>query len=186
MENNTHNETKADRLKRFRGGPPCEIIDTLLNSIANFFNNEIGLTTQGNNYQTSLLFLGIHSVALTISEGLFDKAGPDGYKLFLENFMNGDTDDVKFSAIAQSIHNWRNVLAHQWMGSIGHTIGYDYNMTFGWEIRDGVTFINPRIYAECYLKAFGPGGKIWDWESMLTNIEQEKAKERLINKYLKN
>lgn len=185
MQNNSHGEVKASRLRRFEDGPPCEVIVTLLNLIANFFNNEIILTTQGSNYQTSLLFLGIHSVALTVSEGLFNQTGPDGYKLFLEKFIDGDTPGVKFSTIAQSIHDWRNVLAHQWMGSIGHTIGYDYNMVLGWEKRDGITFINPQIYLEYYLKAFGPNGKIWDWQYMLTVEEQQEAKKRLIGKYLR-
>ncbi len=187
MKNNTHSgETKEKRLKRFQDGPPYEIIDTLLNSIANYFNNEIALTTQGNNYQTSLLFLGVHSVALTISEGLFNKNGSEGYKLFLEKFVDGDTPDTKFSTVAKSIHDWRNVLAHQWIGSIGHVTGYDYNMTVGWEIREETLYINPRIYVECYLKAFGSGGKIWSWETMLTETEQEEAKQRLIKKYLEN
>lgn len=184
MKNNSHAETKDKRLKRFQDGPPYEVIATLLNSVANFFNNEIALTTQGDNYQSSLLFLGVHSVALTVSEGLFNKTGQEGYKLFLEKFVDGDTPDTKFSTIAKSIHDWRNVLAHQWIGSIGHVIGYDYEMKLGWEIREETTFINPRIYAEQYLKAFGRGGKIWDWESMLTEVEQQEAKKKLIEKYL--
>lgn len=184
MKNNSHGETKEKRLKRFQNSPPYEVIATLLNSIANFFNNEIILTTQGDNYQTSLLFLGIHSVALTISEGLFNKTGLEGYKLFLKKFVDGNTPDTRFSTIAKSIHNWRNVLAHQWIGSIGHRIGYDYKMTLGWKKVGDVIFINPRIYLEHYLKAFGPGGKIWDWEKMLTEVEQQKSKERLIRKYL--
>ncbi len=186
MKNNSHGETKESRLKRFQDGQPYEVIATLLNSIANFFNNEIALTTQGNNYQTSLLFLGVHSVALTISEGLFNETGSDGYKLFLEKFVDGDTPDTKFSTIAKSIHDWRNVIAHQWIGSIGHVIGYDYKMKLGWEIRKETTFINPRIYLEQYLKAFGSGGKIWSWETLLTDIEQGEAKQRLIKKYLDN
>lgn len=184
MKNNSHGETKEKRLKRFIKNPPYEIIATLLNSIANFFNNEIVLTTKENNYQTSLMFLGVHSVALTVSEGLFNKTGLDGYKLFLKRFVDGDTPDTKFSTIAKSIHDWRNVLAHQWMGSIGHRIGYDYKMTSGWKKLGNVIFINPRIYIEHYLKAFGPSGKIWNWENMLTETKQQEAKKRLIAKYL--
>ncbi len=186
MKNNAHGETKEKRLERFQSNAPYEVIATLLNSIANFFNNEIALTTQGSNYQTSLLLLGVHSVALTISEGLFNKTGSDGYKLFLEKFVDGNTPDTKFSTIAKSIHGWRNVIAHQWIGSIGHTIGYDYDMSLGWEIRDDTTFINPRIYTEQYLKAFGPGGKMWDWQTMLDTTQQNEAKQRLIKKYLEN
>lgn len=184
-ENNAHKgETKEQRLQRFQNGPPYEVVATLLNSLANYFNNEIRLTVEGENNQSTLLFLGVHAVALTVSEGLFNKTGSQGYKTFLENFVDGDTPDTKFSTIAESIHKWRNVLAHQWIGSIGHEIGYDYQMDLGWEIRDDVTFINPRVYAEHYLKAFGAGGKIWSWEKLLSDQEQEEAKARLIDKYL--
>ncbi len=184
-QNNAHNsESAPNRLKRFQNGPPYEVIATLIGSIANFFNNEIALTAEEDNYQSSLLFLGVHAVALTISEGLFDKTGSDGYKLFLEKFIDGDTPDTKFSTIGQLIHDWRNVLAHQWIGSIGHAVGYDYTMDLGWETRGDTTFINPKIYLQQYLKAFGTNGSIWNWRVLLTDLEQEKAKQRLINKYL--
>lgn len=186
-KNNSHKtETRDHRLNRFQNGEPYEIIDTLIMSIANYFNNEIRLTVYEDNYQTSLLLLGVHSVALTISEGLFGETGPAGYKLFLEKFVDGDTSDTKFSDIAEDIHKWRNVIAHQWIGSIGHDIGYDYLMNKGWEIRDGITYLNPRIYAEHYLKAFGSGGKIYDWQHLLIGSEKEEAKARLIKKYLEN
>lgn len=179
-------ETMEHRLERFQNGPPIEIIDTLLNSLHSFFNNEIRLTTENGNFQTSLLFMGIHAVALTISEGLFDKKGPDGYKLFLEKFIDGNKQDTKFSSISELIHDWRNNLAHQWIGSIGHSIAYDYKMNFGWEKKDGITYINPRIYCEQYLGAFGSGGRIYDYRKMLTAAELEEAKQRLIEKYIKN
>lgn len=186
MKNNAHSEIKEHRLRRFQQNHPIEIIDTLTNSINNYFNNEIALTVKDENYQSSLLFLSIHAVALTISEGLFGKTGPDGYKLFLEKFVDGETADTKFSVIAQSIHDWRNVLAHQWIGSIGHSIGYDYMMPFGFEIRDEVLFINPKIYCEHYLKAFGTDGKIYKYREYLTVDEMEQAKNRLVKKYLEN
>ena len=179
-------EERAKRLKRFQDNPPYEIVATLLNSIANFFNNEISTTANGNNPQTSLLFLGIHAVALTVAEGLFNKNGPVGYKLFLEKFVDGATPDTQFSSISNMIHDWRNILAHQWIGSTGHEVGYDYTMALGWEVRGNITFINPRIYLDHYLAAFGHGGKIWDWEKHLTAIEQEAAKQRLLRKYENN
>ena len=182
-QNNSHMEPKEKRLKRFQDGHPIEIIETLLNSIANYFNNEIKLTTEGENNQTILLFLGIHASALTISEVLFGKTGPAGYELFLKTFVDGNTPDTKFSDIATLIHDWRNVLAHQWLGSIGHTIGYDYTMEKGWEQRDNITFINPRIYNEHYLAAFATGGKIWQCDKLLTEAELEAANTRLIEKY---
>lgn len=184
MENKAYSESKEKRLARFQNNPPVEAIDTLLNSVDNFFNNEIRLTPD--KAQTSLLFLGIHAVALTISKVFFNKTGLKGYKLFLERFVDGDSDDTKFSAIAKLIHNWRNILAHQWLGSVGHEIGYDYKMKFGWQKRDNVTFINPKIYCDYYLKAFSKRGKIWEFKRTLSETGLQAIKERIIKKYLKN
>ena len=162
MKNRAHSEPFNKRLKRFQDHSPMEVIDTLLDSINDYFNNEISLTAESNNHQTSLLFLGVHAVALTISEALFNKKGPEGYRLFLEKFVDGDNNDRKFSKISDFIHNWRNVLAHQWISKSGHKIGYDYKMDFGWKKQNGIIFINPQIYCEQYLKAFKSDGKIWE------------------------
>ena len=182
MENRSHSESREARLARFQKNPPVEAIGTLLNSVDSFFNNEIRLTPE--NTQTSLLFLGIHAAALTISEVFFNKTGSEGYKLFLEKFVDGDSDNTKFSTIAELIHDWRNVLAHQWLGSVGHEIGYDYEMKFGWQKRDDVTFINPKIYCDHYLKAFS--GKIWEFEKIFSEPELQAIKNRIIKKYLEN
>ena len=184
-ENRAHKgETFEARLKRFQNGSPVEVIETLLNSIANFFNNEIRLTPD--NRQTSLLFLGIHAASLTIGEAFFNQRTElENYKKFLETFVDGPTGDTRFSTIAESIHYWRNILAHQWLGSLGHKIGYDYEMTSGWEKRDDVVFINPKIYCEHYLNAFGSNGKLWDYQGIFTEIELETIKQRLIDKYVR-
>lgn len=186
MRNNAHMESKEARLARFTNGPPEEAIETLLNSIASYFNNEIALTPMPDNHQTSLLFLGIHAVALTISEAFFKKSGSDGYKLFLETFIDQLPDNMKFSLVAKNIHDWRNVLAHQWLGSMGHRINYDYNMSEGWrKDDDGILKINPKIYCESYLSAFSSGGKIWSYSNLFTQSQLEKIKKRIIDKYIK-
>ena len=185
MENRSHNiEPLEKRISRFREGSPIEIISTLLNSIDSYFNNEIRLTVKGNNNQTSLMFLGIHAAALTISEAFFNKGGVKGFKLFLENFVDGDTPNTKFSEIAKYIHSWRNVLAHQWLSTIGYNIEYDYNSDLGWEKREGVVFINPKIYCEYYLNAFNSKSNLWNYEGMFNDEELTKIKERLLNKFL--
>lgn len=73
--NNTYfGETKEARLKRFRDNSPKEIIEDLLTSIQNYFNNEIKATLKDpDNRQTLLMLLGIHSVALTISHGFLTR-----------------------------------------------------------------------------------------------------------------
>lgn len=152
MKNNAHNESKYARLERFRSNAPVEAIETLLNSIDNFFNNEISLTPT--HHQTSLLLLGIHSVALTI---------------------------------AHLLHDWRNILAHQWLGSVGHKINYNYQMNNKGFVQDGdVTTINPRIYCDRYLEAFSAGGKVWQYEHIFSNSELETIKNRIIAKFEKN
>ena len=183
MKNRAHRgESKERRLRRLQEGPPVEAIDTLLNSIDNFFNNEIRITPERN--QSSLLFLGIHASALTIAEAFWGRGDLlERYRMFLRMFVDGGTKDTRFSEIAQFIHDWRNVLAHQWIGSIGHDIEYDYDMGSGWERRDGIVAINPRIYCERYIEAFSGTGRIWDYERMFSEAELENIKERIIRKY---
>ncbi len=182
MRNNAHeSESKEHRLQRLQNGHPIEAIETLLNSIDNFFNNEIELTV--GQAQTTLLFLGIHAVALTIAEVFVDQNGLDGYKWFLETYVDGDSEDTKFSKIAEIIHDWRNILAHQWIGSLGHDIIYDYGMTSGWERRGAAYAINPRIYCEQYIGAFDTGGKIWKYDKLFNERELEDIKKRIVGKY---
>jgi hypothetical protein len=45
--------------------------------------------------------------------------------------------------------------------------------------------LNPRAYSDAYLNAFVSGGKIWDWQSMLTDTEAQAAKERMIEKFVR-
>lgn len=183
MKNNAFkDESKDKRLKRLQDNSYVEAIETLLNSIDNHFNNEIRQTI--GNYQTSLLFMGIHATALTISEAFFNKGGLRGYKLFVQTYIDGQDEDKKFSLVADTIHDWRNVLAHQWIGSIGHQIGYDYKMKYGWQDRDGVTFINPGIYCKQYLSAFKSDGKLWQYQHMFSEEHLEQVKLRIITKYL--
>src|SRR5579872_5080707 len=175
-------EDKAKRLARFQNGSPVEIIETLLNSIANFYNGEIAQAADLRLWL--LVVLGIHSVALTTSEGIFDKKGLTGFTFFLENFMDEDKEGFKFSDIAYQIHNYRNVVAHQWLSASGYDFGIDEGMTKGWEERDGVTYFNPKVYYETFKNSvFGRGGKIWDYKQLLTPEAMEAAKTRLLKKY---
>lgn len=175
-------EDRTKRLKRFQDGSPVEIIETLLNSLDNFFNRkELDVAASSNLWL--LVILGIHAVALTISHGLFNKDGHNGFKLFLEKFMDTDNDGFKFSEISFEIHTYRNIIAHRWLSDFGYDFGMDFDMKKGWEKRDGVIYFNPKLYYEAYKNAFGAGGKIWDYDKLLTEEELEKAKERLLEKY---
>ena len=181
-QNRTHNsESRDHRLARLKSNP-VEAIETLLNSIASYFNNEIGITPD--HYQTSLMFLGVHAAALTIGEVFFANNNMfKDYKQFLETYVDGDTDDLKFSLIAEDIHNWRNILAHQWLGSMGHQVEYDYQTTLGWEKKDDMLVINPKIYCDSYLKAFSVGGKIWKYDSIFTPNQLAEIHKRIVNKF---
>jgi len=176
-------EDKQKRLARLSQGSPVEIIETLLNSMHNFFMREIGVASDKN--LIYLVILGDHAVALTISEGVFGKTGLDGYKLFLEKFVDQKKKGFNFSEVAQQIHNWRNVIAHQWLSSSAYDFGIDFEMKFGWEKRKNIVYFNPRIYHEAFNKAFSAGGKIWEYEKLMTDEQMQKAKERLLKKYLK-
>jgi len=187
MKNNAHlGETKEKRLKRFKENPPYEVVATITNSMANYFINELRtIFDNPGNYQTSLMFLGTHSIALTIAHGLFNKSGEDGYKLFLEHFIDGDTPDTRFSTVSSRIHEWRNVLAHRWINVAGHSFSYDFDMAEGWKIDGEFLLVNPKIYLDQFFKAFGPGGRIYQYEKILTTDEMwESAKQRFILKYV--
>jgi hypothetical protein len=158
-KNRAHNaESQNQRLARLQSGP-IEAVETLLNSIDSFFNNEIRVTPK--ECQTSLLFLGIHAAALTIGEVFFANSGRgkdlENYREFLRTFVDGQTPDTQFSTVADEIHNWRNILAHQWIGSFGHIIEYNYNATLGWEWNNQRLVLNPKIYCDLYLQTFVRG-----------------------------
>lgn len=182
-ENRAHHESYEKRLKRFENGSPIESISTLMNSIANFFNNEI--VEAPKNKQTSLMFLGIHAIILTISEALFNKTGEEGYDYFLKKFVDGDCENLQFSIISKRLHSWRNILAHQWLGGSGHSFGYNYDMAEGWKEDGGVLYVNPQIYCDQFIKAFSSDSQLWNYESYLSTAELEDAKNRIIRKFVK-
>jgi len=175
-------ESKEDRLRRFQNGSPVEIIDTLLNSIDNLLNRQIEHAASLACWD--LTILGIHAIALTISEALFNTRGRTGYRLFLERFVDRDEPGRSYSAIADDIHNWRNVIAHQWLAQSGHDIVFDASMDLGWKRDRSTLHFNPKLYTADYITAFDAGGKIWDWQDLLTVEQAEAAKNRLIDKYL--
>ncbi len=180
-EDANQGESYSQRLKRFQSGVPIESIGTLMNSINNYFNKEI--TEASRNRQTCLLFLGVHASILTISKILFNKEGLEGYKYFLEKFVDGETEDLKFSLIASRIHEWRNILAHQWLGRAGHDFGYNYDIQEGWKYESGVLYVNPQIYYDRYINVFFGDTSLWDFESYLSADEQEESKDRIIKKF---
>lgn len=152
-------ENPQKRLDRFKNNHPIESTDTLLNSLNNYFIPEIKLALK--NKQYSLIVLGTHSIALTISESFWKLRGPDGYKKFLEEFINDNKNN--FLEIADDIHNMRNNIAHQWLAKSNYFFGFNEIMDYGWKKENNIIYFNPKIYCKEYLKAFDRGGKIWQY-----------------------
>ncbi|OGE81849.1 MAG: hypothetical protein A3E98_03105 [Candidatus Doudnabacteria bacterium RIFCSPHIGHO2_12_FULL_48_11] len=180
MKNRAHRETEYI-ISEVLNGPPMFSISLLIYSIDKFFNNELSITAE--NKQTGLLFMGIHAAALTISEALWGLHGQVGYQMFLEKFLDEEQPDREFSKIAKPIHDWRNILAHQFLSSSGHNFDYDYHMEKGYKINNKDLIINPSIYLSCYLRAF-KDNRIMNYASKLNKKEQEKIKQRILGKYL--
>ena len=175
-------ESFQDRLTRFEQGPPTEVISTLTNSINNIFNPEISSAAKTGCW--SLMFMGTHAVALTVSEGMFGLTGKRGYLRFLQAFVDKGDPASDFSAIGSEIHEWRNVLAHQWLSGAGHDFGLDPTLDSNWQRREDLLVINPDRYYEAYSQAFRTSSNLWRPERILSSVELEDAKARLIDKYV--
>lgn len=181
--NRAHRNNPEEVINAVIDGPPLAAVSLLVLSINNFLNNEIKLTINQTPPQTSLLFMGVHSVALTIAEVLFRSSGQAGYKKFLEEFVDGDVEDRRFSAIAGQIHAWRNILVHGWLSLRGHSMDYDYDMQKGYEIRENTLYVNPKIYLELYLESFTKNGRLWQYANHMSQEKLLAAQQIIKQKY---
>lgn len=174
-------EPKDKRQKRLEDGVPLEIIETLLNSVDNYFNRQIAIVADAKAWD--MAFIGIHSAATTIGTGLFSTSPLTAYTEFLKHFVDSDEVGGDFSTVAGQLHNWRNVLVHRWLSQHGYNFGFDLEQKEGWREEDGAIVINPQLYHEAYRRAFTAGGKMWQWEKILTQEQAEAAKARLLEQY---
>lgn len=181
--NRTHRENPEEVINSLIYGDSRTSASFLIFSIGKFLNNEIRLTTQQNPPQTSLMFMGTHGAILTVAEVLFNKKALAGYRKFLEEFMDEELDDRKFSLVAEQIHAWRNILVHGWISLRGHSMEYDYSMEKGHEVREGTLYINPKIYLRQYLNAFEANGKILNYIKRMSREDLKKAQEVIKQKY---
>jgi hypothetical protein len=181
-----YGETQEKRLNRFRANGPIEIIETLLCSIESGILQELhSVFDSPSKMQTNLMFLGTHSIALTLAHGFFGKDDEVGFGLFLKHFIDGCTQDTKFSIIASKIHGWRNVVAHRSISVVGHDFCCDFSILEGWKVDDGFLLVNPKIYLDSFLKSFSEA-RVYQYLSILDTTEkQEAAKERFISQYQK-
>jgi len=171
-------EPQDKRTKRLEDGTPLEIIETLLNSIHNFYNRQIDAAVDAGAWD--LAFIGIHSVGVTVGTGLFTDSSLTAFTRFLREFVDTDELGYNFSEIAQELHSWRQVLVHRWLSAKGYEFGFDMEQQEGWRKVDDVVLLNPRRFHEAFNQAFTAGGKIWQWQNILSDEEQQAAKARLL------
>lgn len=174
-------ETKGKRLKRLEGSSN-EAHLTLLNSQGWFFVDK-ELKPAAKKKFHNLLILGIHSVAETWSEIIFGDSSSNGFKLYLEYFVDGTNPDQKFSKIAGQINTWRNVIAHQWLSSKGYSFGIDIEMQEGWKKEEGIIYFNPLVYFKCFCEGFDNTLNII--YKISTEDQREQMKQRIIDKFKK-
>ncbi len=176
-------ETRERRLQRLQDGSPREALLTLINSQGNYFI-ETELKPAAERRLHNLLILGIHTIAETWVEILFPNNNAlEGFRRYLERFVDRDEPSKRFSAIAEEINRWRNILAHQWLSSFGHVFGVDLEMSEGW-IREGeILYFNPLVYFECFIEKFDRSLAII--EEIFTEEDREEIKQRIIERYLR-
>ena len=171
-------EDSKERLSRFLKNDR-EFALTLLNSIHNLFvMTELEAAKQAK--ILNLLFLGMHSVMQTVSEKIFGLKGPDATKFYLEQFVDGDSTDRKFSLIANDIHEMRNVFAHQWFSLSLYRITLDESSKTGWSQANGEITINPMIYYDQFIAGFNSGGSIWRWQQHINDLDLKIQKYKFV------
>jgi len=173
-------ESYEDRLRRFQDNGPGEVIGTLLNSINNLFNPEIQRAADQECW--SLMMIGTHGVALTIVEGVFGVSGEQGFVRFLKEYMDGAEPGGDWSTIGHELHEWRNVLAHQWLSAAGYGFAWHPGIDVGWERRGDLIVVNPIRYHAAYRQAWS-NPNLWLPNRIITDTDFQKAKRRLIRKF---
>ncbi len=179
-------ERFQQRLQRFQNNSPIEFIETILNSIHNYYIPELQIASD--NKQSNLLILGLHSIVETISENVFLKKGVKGFKFYLENFVDIDERGGQFSEIADELNDWRNIVAHQYISKLGHSFNYDYEISVGHQTENGIIILNPKIFFEQFQSAFLANGgktkrKIWNYEKIIASDKMEETKTQFLAKF---
>ncbi len=170
------------RLSRFLYKGVDEIPLTLLNSISNFLLPD--LRSAGEQKLDRLIFLGTHAIIQTVGKHIFDRTGKDATRFYLEHFVDGTESHLKFSEIADLIHELRNVLAHQWLSYRSYSYAIDYRISEGWAHGPDGIHINPSVYLDQFLKGFDADDKIWSYRDLLTERERLLVKYRYITHWL--
>jgi len=116
---------------------------------------------------------------------MFGFRGKQGTQFYLENFVEGDTADTKFSSITDDIHDTRNVMAHQGYSSLQHRVEYFADeIPEGWKQDGDSILINPKLYADRFEGGFRHG-TIIDKYQQVTNEIRTIRKYQYINQWLR-
>jgi len=176
-------EAYKKRLKGFLDQSELEIPGWMTVSMQNYILPELYVAKEKK--LDMLIFLGTHATIQTISEKLFDIGGPTGTKFYLETFVDGKSEDRKFSLISDDIHEMRNVMAHQWWASSTHEIALNHEMSEGWKREPNLLHINPEVYVEQFARAFERGELIDKYRQLLTDEQRAVRKYYLIRDWLR-
>jgi hypothetical protein len=118
--------------------------------LRNTLENEVAVASS--KHLLTLTQLGIHAVIQITTEKIFGLGkGPDTTKFYLQQFVDGQEPDRKYSTIAHKIHHERNVMAHQGFSIRQYEIAYDWSVQGGFEWRGSLLVINPDHYVEDYI-----------------------------------
>jgi hypothetical protein len=90
----------------------------------------------------------------TVGEYIFGMSGSSATKFYLEHFVDGDTQDQRFSEIHELLHEMRNVLAHRWMSARSYEFALDYREEKGWWRGPDGIHINPSVFFRAFKSRF--------------------------------
>ena len=171
-----------DRLAGFLRDDFGLIGTQLLSSIRSFFVPEIEATLKAGSFE--LFFLGIHAVMQIVGETIFGKTRLTATRYYLENFVDGDTPDTRFSEHAELLHESRNIGAHLWYGRHMHDWKIDLDQPEGCKDVANKLHFNPTVFMDCFLDGFD-GGRIWELETLLTEEDWFQRKYRFLAEFLR-
>ncbi len=176
-------ESFKERLKRYTNENDLEIFGWLTVFLRNAYLPEIRSAKENRRYHC--VYLLIHAIMQMVSENMFGLRGKDGTKFYLENFVDGNTRDTKFSLVADEIHDARNVMAHQGYSSLQHRVEYlDDEMTAGWKKEADTLHFNPAIYAAHFERAFSEIAIVQKYRQ-LTDVVRTVRKYQYIQRWLR-
>ncbi len=171
-------ETFEQRLRGFLYSSPQEYAGRIIDSIDSLFVPK--LREAENRQMDEMFFLGSHAVMQTICQQIYGRPRDERTHFYLKRFVNGSRRDLQFSRIARQLHDWRNVLAHQWFSGRQHSIIFDRQSPRGWQMCGRQVIFNPTIYADQFLSGFEQRRF---WTPGRSRIRWASNKRLLVRKY---